>query len=286
MGSPIRITGMNSGLDTESIIKALTQRQQDKVTSLENDQKRFSWKQDKWKELNKKVTDLYNGTLASMRFTDAFTKKTTTASRPSAVTVVTGAKAMNTTQKMKVKSMASNAYLTGSTISKKAGLDGKVTASTKLSDLAGANFSAHPEDVDREAATYRAKTNDQDEELFLALNEDGSIRFDEDGTTPVYVTQAQMDEEIQAHQDDEGYKDRFLKAYQKIDSSITPSTVLAEGVSPTYHDIDTADLRMKRKAPFWITRCPTNRRRPFRTRRSSMSPSAPATPRPLRSAGT
>ena len=51
MGSPIRITGMNSGLDTESIIKALTQNQQDKVTNLEGDQKRFSWKQEKWKEL-------------------------------------------------------------------------------------------------------------------------------------------------------------------------------------------------------------------------------------------
>ncbi|MCR4764543.1 MAG: flagellar filament capping protein FliD [Lachnospiraceae bacterium] len=245
MGSPIRITGMNSGLDTESIIKALTQRQQDKVTSLENDQKRFSWKQDKWKELNKKVTDLYNGTLASMRFTDAFTKKTTTASRPSAVTVVTGAKAMNTTQKMKVKSMASNAYLTGSTISKKAGLDGKVTASTKLSDLAGANFSAHTDTVERSAATYQAKVDaESGEQLFLKVDDTGNpVRTDGNLT---YVTQSQMEEAINAAKEADPEADisnQFLKVYQKINVTDDAENPYEEGFTPGYEDIaDEAEL--------------------------------------------
>ena len=65
---PIRITGMNSGLDTESIITALTQKKKDKVDTYTGEQKKLTWKQDKLKALNKKVNDFYNGTLTSMKF--------------------------------------------------------------------------------------------------------------------------------------------------------------------------------------------------------------------------
>ena len=110
---PIRITGMNSGLDTESIITALTQRYQDKVDNTKNDQKKLSWKQDKWKELNKKVVSFYNGTLTNMRFSSAYTKKTTTSSNSSAATIITSNSAMNTTQSLNITQLAKSAYLTG-----------------------------------------------------------------------------------------------------------------------------------------------------------------------------
>ena len=110
---PIRITGMNSGLDTESIITALTQTKQDKLDTAKGDQKKLTWKQDKWKALNKKVVSFYNGALSSMRFSSAYTKKTTTASNTSAVSVVTGESAMNTTQTLDITRLAKSAYLTG-----------------------------------------------------------------------------------------------------------------------------------------------------------------------------
>ncbi len=113
---PIRITGMNSGLDTESIITALTQTKQTKLDNHKGDQKKLTWKQDKWKELNKKVVSFYNGTLSSMRFSSAYTKKTTTASNSSAVSVVTGDNAMMTDQTLNIKSLAKAAYLTGNEV--------------------------------------------------------------------------------------------------------------------------------------------------------------------------
>ncbi|MCR5674553.1 MAG: flagellar filament capping protein FliD [Lachnospiraceae bacterium] len=137
MASPIRITGMNSGLDTESIITALTSTHKTKVTTLEGDQKRLSWKQDVWKKLNKKITDFYNGSLASMRFSDAFSKKTTAVGDPGIASVVTSGTAMNTTQNLKVTALATSAYQTGEQI--KAGT-GSVTENTKLSELTGATF--------------------------------------------------------------------------------------------------------------------------------------------------
>ncbi len=113
---PIRMTGMNSGLDTESIITALTQRYTDRVNDYTGDQKKLTWKQDKWKELNKKVVSFYNGTLANMRFSSAYTKKTTSASNSNAVSVVTGDSAMNTTQTLDITSLAKAAYLTGNEV--------------------------------------------------------------------------------------------------------------------------------------------------------------------------
>ena len=71
---------MNSGLDTESIITALTSTKKSRLDTAKNDQKKLTWAQDKWKDLNKKVVSFYNGALSSMRFSTAYTKKTTTSS--------------------------------------------------------------------------------------------------------------------------------------------------------------------------------------------------------------
>ncbi len=121
--STMRITGLNSGLDTESIITALTQRYQDKVDTYTGDQKKLSWKQDKWKEVNKKVLSFYNGTLSEMRFSTAYSQKTTTSSNEDAVTVVTGSSAMSTTQSLSVNSLATASYLTGAEITADDGTD-------------------------------------------------------------------------------------------------------------------------------------------------------------------
>ncbi len=130
---PIRITGMNSGLDTESIITALTQTKQDRLDNAKNDQKKLTWKQDKWKELNKKVVSFYNGTLSNMRFSTAYTKKATTASKESAVSVVTGDTAMNTTQTLDITSLAKAAYLTGNQVKDSGGNSAK--RSTSIDEL-------------------------------------------------------------------------------------------------------------------------------------------------------
>ena len=127
---PIRITGMNSGLDTESIITALTQTKQDKLDNYKGDQKKLTWKQDKWKELNKKVNSFYNGVLSNMRFSSAYSKKTTVASKPSAVSIVTGENAMNTIQKLSITSLSKNAYMTGDAMEYKDETGKKVKASS------------------------------------------------------------------------------------------------------------------------------------------------------------
>ena len=55
----MRVTGMMSGLDTESIIQELVAVKQTKVDTLKKEQTKLEWKQDVWKELNNKIKKFY-----------------------------------------------------------------------------------------------------------------------------------------------------------------------------------------------------------------------------------
>lgn len=133
---PLRITGMNSGLDTESIVKELVKAESAKVDTLKKEQKKLEWKQEAWKELNTKVKNLFNKTITNLRWASSYMKKTTSVSNSSAVSVITGEGAVNGVQTLKIGQQAKTGYLTGKQLSKK----GEYTALSKLSDLDSESF--------------------------------------------------------------------------------------------------------------------------------------------------
>ena len=63
----MRVTGMMSGMDTESIIQQLVSARQVKVDTLKKKQTSLEWKQDAWKELNSKILKLYNGAVGNLK---------------------------------------------------------------------------------------------------------------------------------------------------------------------------------------------------------------------------
>lgn len=136
---PMRVTGLNSGLDTESIITALVEAKSEKKNKLVKAQTRLEWKQDAWKELNKKVYSFYTKTLSNMRMQGDYTKKITKSSNESAVSVITGSNAANGVQNLEVISQAKSGYLTGAEL-KKSGNKADYTSSTKLSEIDGLNL--------------------------------------------------------------------------------------------------------------------------------------------------
>lgn len=109
----IRITGMYSGLDTESIINELASAQSYKKNKLVKEQTKLSWKQDAWKALNTKIYSFYTNTLSNMRFQGSYLKKTTKVSNTNAISVTAGENAVNGTQTVKVDKLAKTGYLTG-----------------------------------------------------------------------------------------------------------------------------------------------------------------------------
>ncbi|WP_026517162.1 flagellar filament capping protein FliD [Butyrivibrio sp. MC2021] len=177
---PIRITGMNSGLDTESIITALTSSKQTKLDNFKGDQKKLTWKQDKWKELNKKVVSFYNGALSSMRFSTAYTKKTTTASNSSAVSVVTGENAMDAVQTLSITSLAKASYMSGKEV--KAGTE-KAKLSTELGDIDGFDGDEITFTVGGESKSISVSSGDTIADVLSRLKEEAgdklNFNFDE-----------------------------------------------------------------------------------------------------------
>lgn len=129
----IRITGMYSGLDTESIITQLASAQSVKKNKLVKEQTKLSWKQDAWKALNTKIYSFYTNVLDNMRFQGSYMKKTTKVSNSNAVSVVTSSDAPNSVQTLQISKLAKQAYMTGGRISDEGGK--KYSASTKLSEL-------------------------------------------------------------------------------------------------------------------------------------------------------
>lgn len=117
----IRITGMNSGLDTEAIISELASARSVKVQKIQKDQTKLSWKIDAWKELNTKIYSLYSDVISDMRFDYAYAKKMTKVSNSDAVSVITGGNAMNGVQSLRIKQMAKTGYLTGAKIDASSG---------------------------------------------------------------------------------------------------------------------------------------------------------------------
>ena len=126
---PIRITGLNSGLDTESIISALVSSYSYKTDKYKKAQTKLSWKQEAWKTLNTKIYSLYNS-VGNLRFSSGYSTKTATVSDSTKAKVSVGNGAVNGTQTLQVSSIAKSGYLTGGEIG-----DSEVTGQNTLSSL-------------------------------------------------------------------------------------------------------------------------------------------------------
>lgn len=133
----MRVTGMYSGLDTETIIQDLVAAKRTKVDAVKKQQTRLEWKQDIWKELNTKIKNFYSKTLDSMRLQGSYTKKTTKISNSSIAEILTSDTAMNSVQTLKVNKLARAGYLTGGEVKKDDG--GTCTSGTKLVDIGDGN---------------------------------------------------------------------------------------------------------------------------------------------------
>lgn len=130
---PIRMTGMVSGLDTDSIVKELVSAYSTKKEKYEKERTKLGWKQEIWKSLNKEVNSFYKS-VGNLRFDSGYNTKKTTSSDSTKATVSASGNATVGTQKLHVLSTAQSGYLTGGKITA-SDSSAKVTSSTKLSEL-------------------------------------------------------------------------------------------------------------------------------------------------------
>ncbi len=130
----IGLSGMISGLDTDSIVKAMVSGQQTKATKIENKITLNKWTTDAWSSLNTKVYSFYTKFASKLLLQSSYMTRTAKSSDDSAVTATAGSAAAVGTHTLKIKSLASSQYVTGGQLTK----DGKKAnydKSTKLADM-------------------------------------------------------------------------------------------------------------------------------------------------------
>lgn len=135
---PIRMTGLTSGLDTESIVNQLMSAQRTKQTKVENKKQKLEWKQEIWKGLNTKIYGFYKDSLSKMKYSSNYSTKKASVSDSTKLTATASTKAAAGSYKVEINKIASAQYVTSGKLDYK-DTDGKTaktaTSSTKLSDL-------------------------------------------------------------------------------------------------------------------------------------------------------
>lgn len=136
---PIRMSGLQSGLDTETLVSALVSGYTLQKDNMVKAQTKLQWKQDSWKAMNKSIYSFYSGKLSAARLSKTYNAKSTSVSDSTKAKVTAGAEAVNGTQTLEIKELASTGYLTGGVVSAKddKGNSVKADGSTKLSDITG-----------------------------------------------------------------------------------------------------------------------------------------------------
>ena len=186
----MRVSGINSGLDMDSIVQELVSAYNTKTEKYQKEQTKLSWKQEIWKGLNTKVYSLYNN-VGKLRFSSAYSTKKTTSSDTTKATVSASSNAVNGTQKLHVLATAQSGYLTGGKLSlreevtdadgttKLQDVKGAVKAETKLSELgftgdeASLNINTTDEDGNAVTKTVSLTKDSTVQDVVNALKDNG-----------------------------------------------------------------------------------------------------------------
>lgn len=138
----IRMTGLASGMDTESIVNALMEAKKVKKTKIENKKTKLEWTQTIWSGMNTKLYNFYKDYAGKMRFQSNYQTKKATSSDATKVTATAKSGAAKGSYSLKVTQVAKAQYVTSAKLSQYVTKDENgndvtkdVSSATKLSDL-------------------------------------------------------------------------------------------------------------------------------------------------------
>lgn len=137
----IGLSGMISGLDTDSIVKAMVSAQRTKSTKIENKITLNKWTTEAWSGLNTKIYSFYTKYASKLRLQSSYMTRTAKSSNEDVVTATAGSNAAIGTHSLQVNKLASSQYVTGAqlTMKNEAGATIKTNYSknTKLTAIGG-----------------------------------------------------------------------------------------------------------------------------------------------------
>jgi flagellar hook-associated protein 2 len=148
----VRMTGLISGLDTESMVNELVSAQSEKVDKIKQNKQKAEWKKEIWQGLNTKIYNFYKTSLANFKTNGSYLKKKATANDETKVSVTASSSATNGTHTVSVTQVASSAYLTG------ANIKGTGNSYTYYSNASASTNFADMKNADGSSADFAGKT--------------------------------------------------------------------------------------------------------------------------------
>ncbi|MEC2311976.1 flagellar hook-associated protein 2 [Bacillus velezensis] len=100
-----RITGLNSGLDVDSLVKKLMDAEKQPLNKLNQQKQTLEWKRDAYREVNTQIADMYSTTFNNMLMSTNWNKKTVTSSDSSVSAAAVSAE-QNISTSMSVQQLA------------------------------------------------------------------------------------------------------------------------------------------------------------------------------------
>lgn len=153
--SSIRVGGLASGIDTDSVVKQLMSAQRIPLDKLNQNKQLLEWKRDSYREMNSKLVDFRQNKLSLYKSSESLNaQKATVTGNTSAVTATATAGATGIAMNVTVNQLASKATTTGASLTTS---DGKAKTSTTLSQIINSTDPASPAPAPTE---YKLKVND------------------------------------------------------------------------------------------------------------------------------
>lgn len=131
----IGLSGMISGLDTDSIVKAMVSAQQTKATKIENKITLNKWTTEAWSSLNTKIYSFYTKYASKLRLQSSYMTRTAKSSNESAVTATAGSTAAVGTHSLQIKQLASSQYVTSAQLKTDTGSKADYNKNSKLTEM-------------------------------------------------------------------------------------------------------------------------------------------------------
>ncbi len=172
----VRMTGLASGLDTESLVAELSKAYQTKVDNAKKAQTKAEWKKEAWANLNTKLMNFYKGALSTFKSAGTYNTKAVNGTL-AGMKITANAKAVNGAHTVKVNSTANAQMWTGYKIN-----DRKVTAtsyvettdgSKKISELTDALGYSVQNALN--GASFKVSANGVDTDVNISIGQDTTI---------------------------------------------------------------------------------------------------------------
>ena len=115
MSSSLRISGLASGMDIDSMVKQIIQVERIRMDSLSQKKQTLQWQQEDYRTVNNSLRS-FRDTVFNMKLQGTFLSRQATSNNESVVKVTAGTSAVDGTYEVAVTQLAKGAYLTGDKI--------------------------------------------------------------------------------------------------------------------------------------------------------------------------